>query len=274
MKSQPGSSLMTLPSKIPLLEPASRLHTALYSLLFSIVTICGSVQTANLLGPVFYPEQTAFPVLLAAIVTGCLAPPASFVLGLYSFKLIRMQEKLLTLATTDPLTGLLNRRALENKFLDDIEAAAVSNTKMSLILVDLDGVKNLNHRYGHMGGDALICGAGDLLAQIVQEGDAYVARWGGQEFALVIPKTGLKKATRIGRVVRTKIEELKVEFGPNVLHTTASIGVVECVTRESLEDAIERAERCMRKAKANGRNKVVVFPSANGAQPTAAPAVA
>ncbi|MEL7547577.1 MAG: GGDEF domain-containing protein [Pseudomonadota bacterium] len=271
MKTQPGSTLMKLPSKIPLLEPASRFHTAMYSVLFSIVTICGAVQMANMLAPILYPEQTSFPVLLAAIVTGCLAPPASFVLGLYSFKLIRIQEKLHSLATTDPLTGLLNRRALENKYLEDIEAAAVSNIKTSLILVDLDGLKAINHRYGHMGGDALICGVADLLDHILQDGDAYVARWGGQEFAIIAPKTGLKKATRMGRVVRSKIEELKIVFGPNDLQTTASIGVIECLTRESLEDGVDRADRCMRKAKSNGRNKVVVFPSAQAGAPTAIP---
>lgn len=274
MKSQPGSTLMAPPSRVPLLEPASRFHTGMYAILFSIVIICGAVQTAHMLAPILYPDRPAFPVLLAAMVTGCLAPPASFVLGIYSFKLIRIQEKLHSLATTDPLTGLLNRRALENRYIEDIEQAAGSNVKISLILVDLDGLKKVNHRFGHMGGDALICGVADLLQMIVQDANAYVARWGGQEFAIIIPQTGLKKATRIGRVIRARIEELQIEFGPNILQTTASIGVVECLTRESLEDSIDRADRCMRKAKSNGRNKLVVFPSSSGGPRAGAPAIA
>ena len=250
-----------------MLETSSRLHTIVYACLLSIVVICGSVQLSAFVASQFDLSGSSNLVVLSAIVTAILAPPTSFLLAIYSHKLIRVQERLHGLATTDPLTGLLNRRAFEDFYNRESARSARKNQPISLLVLDLDYFKNVNNRHGHAGGDVALCALSDCLRKSVRFGSDEVARWGGEEFAIILTDTGRETAIRAALRYRQKVESLDIRFDEKQIHLTASFGIVVCNKGETLKDAVARADLCLRQAKTLGRNKVVAFPASAAAAP-------
>lgn len=244
-----------------MLATSSRLHTFTYASLLAIVLICMSVHMADFVAERLGPATQSNLLIITAIVAALLAPPASFLLCFYSHKLIKIQEQLHALAIADPLTNLLNRRAFANVY--EREAARFKRTgqRMSLLLLDIDHFKHVNAEHGHSGGDVALKAVAETLNEVVRYGTDDVARWGGEEFAIVLSNTGRRSGIRAAARFRQAIEDLTIRFGDEEITLTVSIGVIECHKTECLEDAIERADRCLREAKRRGRNKVVAFPA-------------
>ncbi|MCF6328767.1 MAG: GGDEF domain-containing protein, partial [Henriciella sp.] len=191
-----------------MLETSSRLHTIVYACLLSVVVICGSVQLSAFVSTSFDLTGSSNLVVLSAIVTAILAPPVSFLLASYSNKLIRVQEKLYALATTDPLTGLLNRRAFEALYDRESARSARKNQPISLLMLDLDYFKDINNRHGHPGGDVALRALANCLRKSVRFGSDEIARWGGEEFAILLTDTGRETAIRAALRYRQKVESL------------------------------------------------------------------
>ncbi len=244
-----------------MLETSSRLHTIVYACLLSVVVICGSVQLSAFVSTSFDLTGSSNLVVLSAIVTAILVPPVSFLLASYSHKLIRVQEKLYALATTDPLTGLLNRRAFEAVYDRESARSARKNQPISLLVLDLDYFKDINNRHGHPGGDVALRALANCLRKSVRFGSDEIARWGGEEFAILLTDTGRETAIRAALRYRQKVESLDIRFGEKQVHLTASFGIVVCNKGETLQNAVARADLCLRQAKTLGRNKVVAFPA-------------
>ena len=244
-----------------MLETSSRLHTFVYSALLSIVLICGTVHLASFVAN--HTDMNGAPnlVMISAIVSGILAPPASFMLALYSHKLINVQEQLHALATTDALTGLLNRRAFETHFKRESARYLRTGQSVSLLLLDLDFFKQVNNAHGHVGGDTALREVATCLRESMRFGTDEVARWGGEEFVVLLTNTGRETAIRAALRYRQRIESLRIDYGDLDIQVTASFGVVVCNRDEPLEGAIARADLCLRQAKRQGRNRVVAFPA-------------
>jgi diguanylate cyclase len=177
-------------------------------------------------------------------------------------------------ALTDPLTGLHNRRGLERELEqlylerpDGIEGCAV-------LLADIDHFKHVNDTYGHLFGDQIIRAAAQALVGAIKGRDIAV-RFGGEEFLLLLPGTPLDGARAFAEQIRLAFGRLRVRrSGEYVDHITISIGVAAPVRGESIEQAIDRADRALYDAKQAGRNCVrVAEPDAVGCRPspTAAP---
>ncbi|MEO1029206.1 MAG: GGDEF domain-containing protein, partial [Pseudomonadota bacterium] len=139
-----------------MLSTSSRLHTSMYATLLSVVLICATVHFTDFIAP-YLDAYGANTVTYTALSASCLlAPPASILMAVYSSKLIKIQEQLLELATTDPLTGLLNRRAFAHRYERESARYNRTNRPLSLLLIDLDYFKLINDRHGHAGGDAAL----------------------------------------------------------------------------------------------------------------------
>jgi diguanylate cyclase (GGDEF)-like protein len=243
-----------------MLSTSSRLHTFVYATLLSVVLICATVHFTNFIAP-YLESYGASTVTYTALIASCvLAPPASILMAIYSHKLIRIQEQLHELATTDPLTGLLNRRAFAHRFERESARYSRTNRPIALLLIDLDYFKLINDRYGHAAGDAALRVLSDHLRTTSRFGTDDVARWGGEEFAVLLSDSGHQSGIRAAERLRRQIETLPVAFNETSIRLQASVGMVVCRKQETLEAAMQRADLCLRQAKDQGRNRVVAFP--------------
>ena len=173
------------------------------------------------------------------------------------------QHELERLANTDPLSGINNRRAFTNLAGKELARCQQAQDPVSLILFDLDGFKAINDGYGHDAGDTVICEFTNILKSVVHSGDL-LARWGGEEFVLMMPDTSVESCAAIADMVRRNVETL--EFGTASgasLRLTVSAGVSTAgPAGESLDDLIRRTDHALYAAKSGGRNRVVVEPPA------------
>jgi diguanylate cyclase (GGDEF)-like protein/hemerythrin-like metal-binding protein len=155
-------------------------------------------------------------------------------------------------ADSDALTGILNRFGFNEAFSREFSRARRYRQPLSLVLVDLDHFKNVNDRYGHPAGDKVLAGAARLLESHIRESDT-VARWGGEEFAIVAPMTDASGAAQLAEKIRGLMEVTHV--GP-VGAVTASFGVTEMRPGDTLEAMLHRVDAALYHAKESGRNQV------------------
>jgi diguanylate cyclase (GGDEF)-like protein len=154
----------------------------------------------------------------------------------------------------DRLTGLLNRNGISDFIISNYESE--DGNKASLIIIDIDFFKRVNDLYGHEVGDIVLAKFGDILRSNTRASD-YPARWGGEEFIVVLPNTPLASAHAIADKLRTIVEQTVFEDIPD-LHVTISLGVGEIQDRESFHLLFGRVDRALYDAKAQGRNRVMV----------------
>ncbi|WP_075215745.1 GGDEF domain-containing response regulator [Mongoliimonas terrestris] len=165
-----------------------------------------------------------------------------------------MQRRLIALATLDPLSNILNRRA----FFERAEEAATSlppDGALSMILFDIDHFKRINDVYGHAVGDEVIRRLGALRTPP----DALYGRINGEEFALVLPDVPFDGAVSVAEYLRDQVAALEIDAGAEVLTVTASFGVAELNPGETIADAQRRADAALYHAKNSGRNRVSSF---------------
>lgn len=156
------------------------------------------------------------------------------------------------LATTDALTGALNRRSFEARTNALIDASG-AETLLALVLVDIDHFKDINDRFGHDIGDAVLKAFAQRMLQASKRRDC-LFRLGGEEFALVLPHTNLRAACAFAEVLRRSLEAAPFA-GAGLL--TASFGVATLMPGDTLESLLKRADRALYQAKGQGRNRVV-----------------
>lgn len=162
-------------------------------------------------------------------------------------------------AKTDALTGLLNRRAFDQKLDEYIEAHKQNDFELCLLILDLDHFKRVNDTFGHQTGDNVLRYTANLMKQHIAE-HHYAARYGGEEMAVIMPDTPLNKAMEIAEKIRSSLalHPLKrKDSKESIGKVTLSIGVSGFKINDSTESLIERADKAMYRAKANGRNQVM-----------------
>lgn len=158
----------------------------------------------------------------------------------------RLSERLEAIADTDPLTGAPNRRALERELMRATALASRTRRTFSIALIDLDQFKRYNDTHGHDGGDRLLVAATNCWRTALRATDM-LARFGGEEFVVVVPDSTVKQATPVLQRLRTATP----------LGATCSIGVAEWRPGESPELTLARADAALYEAKAAGRDRVV-----------------
>ncbi|MBL8297218.1 MAG: diguanylate cyclase [Rhodanobacteraceae bacterium] len=166
---------------------------------------------------------------------------------------LQVEALLAEAALTDGLTGLLNRRAMLEMLAQAVMASR-GNGGFSMILADVDHFKHINDRYGHGIGDQVLSAVARELEQV--QGDSrHAARWGGEEFFIVLPGTSLMDACRRAEELRTRVERMLTPV--RGLRVTVSLGVAEMQPGEVLDDCLKRCDQALYRAKDAGRNAVV-----------------
>jgi diguanylate cyclase (GGDEF)-like protein len=174
-----------------------------------------------------------------------------------ALRMATLVEESRWMATTDALTGLLNRRAFLESTTREVARAKRYNEHLSVILLDVDHFKQINDKRGHAAGDMVLSAVGKLLNRTLRTCDI-VARWGGEEFVLVLPNTSLDRAEDVAERVRGELAAAVITDGNgDAVPVTASFGVAAYSGAETLEQVIDRADRAMYLAKSGGRNRVV-----------------
>ncbi|UPY36437.1 GGDEF domain-containing protein [Sediminicoccus sp. KRV36] len=161
------------------------------------------------------------------------------------------------LATTDPLTGLANRRQLDHALQEE----AAAQKPFALLMVDLDHFKAVNDSHGHPAGDLVLRHVAGLLAEMTGA-EALAARFGGEEFAVILPIGGLREVLAIAERLRAGIGASAIAIGPagQRISVTASLGVAMAGRGEAPARLIERADAALYEAKRGGRNRVCSDP--------------
>jgi diguanylate cyclase len=169
-------------------------------------------------------------------------------------------EKARHTANTDGLTGVYNRKALDDHLQRLIERNTVSITPFSLMMMDLDNFKTLNDTYGHTVGDRMLLAFTQKCRATVRSDD-FLARYGGEEFVLILPGASLRNATKKARQVCRTVAAAKyaADDSPRaeVVAVTVSIGVSTYRNGDTVKSLVDRADQCLYKAKASGKNRVV-----------------
>jgi diguanylate cyclase (GGDEF)-like protein len=165
------------------------------------------------------------------------------------------EQKLKLLATTDPLTGLFNRRHANEMVAREASHVERSKRPLSFILADIDHFKSINDQYGHDGGDAVLVAVSRALASLTRAEDI-LARWGGEEFLLVLPDTPLVGAADLANRIHEMMQNLDLMVGRSRIRITLSMGVTSKRQGESCSAALARADQALYQGKRSGRNCV------------------
>jgi diguanylate cyclase (GGDEF)-like protein len=162
----------------------------------------------------------------------------------------RWTEEQASEARIDALTGLANRRALEEILAAEISRAHRFAHQLAVVLLDLDRFKEINDSFGHAAGDVMLRAVSRLLTSLARQGDT-VVRWGGEEFVVVLPETDLAGAQRFAERLRRTIEAHAV----GDMKTSASCGVATMLPEDTVEELLGAADQALYLAKSNGRNR-------------------
>jgi diguanylate cyclase (GGDEF)-like protein len=165
-------------------------------------------------------------------------------------------KKLLHDSETDPLTGLYNRRTFLKRIENEAMRFKRSQKPFSLLFGDIDFFKKINDTYGHSAGDDVLIKISNLLNTEKREIDQ-VARWGGEEFLILLPETDLKGAVQLGNKIREKISAQPIVYEGQEIHVTMSFGASKFNGEIPVDKTIDLADQRLYKAKESGRNKVV-----------------
>ena len=199
------------------------------------------------------PEQPSFDYLPMGV--GILLLLLAFreiVLNRYKTKLQALNDELEQLSNTDTLTGIANRRRLNQAFAREIARARRYHLNFSLIMLDIDHFKAINDTLGHQTGDYVLKTLATLLGRTIRTNDL-VGRWGGEEFLLLCPQTDLNGALLLAENIRQKIQQYDFGIGQNI---TVSLGVAQYSENQALETLIENVDTALYDAKKAGRNHV------------------
>jgi diguanylate cyclase (GGDEF)-like protein/PAS domain S-box-containing protein len=166
-------------------------------------------------------------------------------------------QELIDDALTDSLTGLYNRRGLEGRSEAIHFRPGSAQLAQVWIMADIDHFKRVNDTYGHEAGDEVLKAVAEALRATARGADV-VARFGGEEFVLVLPDTSAEVAVRIAERLRLAIEALSTEIGGEIIRVTASFGIAQRTAQESLPEVLERADAALYSSKREGRNRVTI----------------
>lgn len=176
-------------------------------------------------------------------------------LELLNRKLAEKVDEIEYIASRDPLTGIFNRRMFEQLLDIEIKRAKRYSQPMCVILADLDFFKEVNDQYGHTTGDKVLLQVAQTLKRLIRESDL-IARWGGEEFAIILPntesETALEMAERLRFSIANQILEEKIQL-------TCSFGVTKYIPDDSGDSIFARMDQALYQAKGKNRNNVQLF---------------
>jgi len=170
----------------------------------------------------------------------------------YLSKQVEHKKKLRIISETDSLTGIANRRAFMEKIEEAVKISQNFNYPLSVILFDIDNFKKVNDTYGHDVGDEVLKEITKIVSNQLRKTD-FFARWGGEEFMIILENTELEDAVQLAERLRKTIEAYKFK---KVGYITVSFGVTEFKSNEDIDSLLKRLDELLYKAKKKGKNRV------------------
>lgn len=171
-------------------------------------------------------------------------------------------SKVLQYATLDALTNLNNRRQFEVRLKQEIATTKRQKNPLCAMMVDIDFFKKVNDTYGHASGDAVLRTVASIIKEHLRESDI-PSRYGGEEFAVLLPYTHIEEAKIVGERLRKAVETTPIPIDKKNINVTISMGLAEFSPQETGEDLFKRADSALYEAKESGRNRVCVDLSVN-----------
>lgn len=169
-------------------------------------------------------------------------------------EIVRAREE----AVTDSLSGLLNRKGLDKKFAEMLGNDELLASGFSVLVIDIDHFKHVNDSYGHLLGDKVIRGISQVIVQNIKGRDT-AARFGGEEFVVLLPETDIKRAQMLAERLRAAVEGMKIRRSDSaavITTITASFGVASYRAGDTMKTLMDRADKALYQAKSDGRNRV------------------
>jgi diguanylate cyclase (GGDEF)-like protein len=256
-----------------------------YALATSVVMLAGDAMFVQIDRMLTHEEKIlglglaigTTAITLVANYSACREERLSYLLNLRGELLVadlnRLNAQLLRRSESDALTGLANRHAFDAQFAELWRKAMVRGAALSVIVVDVDRFKRLNDRYGHLYGDEVLKRIGSLLQQAFRAKDDYAARFGGEEFVILLPGTHQTAAIQVAERLRKMVElagfpALDPSQQPYdaSIKATVSCGVATAypTAQDSAENLLKAADKALYEAKDTGRNKVCCAPGNAG----------
>jgi diguanylate cyclase (GGDEF)-like protein len=194
-------------------------------------------------------------------VAGAISATSAFRCLRRTARLARQTQELSILSRTDPLTGLHNRRHVEEHLAGAASAARRHHQPLSVLFIDIDNFKTVNDHWGYEAGDEVLRAVADRINLTLRTEDL-VGRWGGEEFVAVLAATDLPGARVVAERVRTAVATQPIQSDGGATHVTVSVGCASCAA-EMYDPAelIRQASRALREAKQRGKNQVVAAPN-------------
>jgi len=172
-------------------------------------------------------------------------------------EVVAYEQRLIEMNMKDGLTGVFNRRYLEEHLTEEFSRHKRYSRPLSFILLDIDFFKKINDTYGHQCGDAVLKDVSARINSVIRDVDS-LARYGGEEFCCMLPETGMESAVLLAERFRLVISEEKFSYDKDLIDVTISLGVSEL--RDDIKSAevlLKKADDALYEAKETGRNKVV-----------------
>jgi diguanylate cyclase (GGDEF)-like protein len=163
----------------------------------------------------------------------------------------KLERELIVAATVDKLTQIYNRRKLEDIIHQEIDRAKRYEIPLSLIMLDLDDFKSVNDTYGHLVGDDVLRTVASIIKSNIRASDS-AGRWGGEEFMILVPETGLERARGLAEKIRHLIASHHFDQSCCI---TISLGLSEFQPGDTFDSFISRADNALYRAKTNGKNR-------------------
>lgn len=179
----------------------------------------------------------------------------AYLSSLYLRLVVKAESQLRILATTDPLTQLLNRRSLLELASYEVNQRTRHPEPLAFVLADIDHFKSVNDQHGHSAGDAVLSAVSQALKHAVREQDS-VARWGGEEFLILMPQTTVEAARAVAERLRESVAAIELPVDDQAIKVTMTFGVSAHRPGEVVDTAIIRADMALYKGKQGGRNQV------------------
>lgn len=175
----------------------------------------------------------------------------------YRGQLMHAERQLQALATSDPLTNLINRRHFTGLAERALSQAERTQQPSCIAMMDIDHFKVVNDTHGHDAGDIALLEIAQLMSSNLRKYNL-LSRWGGEEFVLLMPNTNIESARDVLERIRKQIQDSVINLPTNAIHLTISIGATQLEPGEKLTAALTRADRALYQSKASGRNRMSI----------------
>ncbi len=221
----------------------------------NILNYLACIIVSQLYPQLVTPHNGPVALLIDLIVALILSFTGLAILTIYISKVFADNSNTLAeLSIRDALTGVYNRRFMTDFLQRELDRARQTGSRVYVLMLDIDHFKRINDTYGHGFGDHVLLACAQAIQNTLRKSDVIV-RYGGEEFAIIMPAQTPVKVADIAERIRQAISSLRFRYNVTI---TVSIGIEESQPDDTIEDILIRADQCMYKAKQNGRNRVVV----------------